>query len=153
MTRRSVVSSDFDRGVKIFIYDYMVRNAKPPSVPETAAALGCSIDEVRAAYERWSQTHALILDESGELWRVAPFSGVPTPFPVKVADKLYYANCAWDALGVPAALHGDAVIESACSCCNEKMTIEVRDGRVRGDGGVIHIAVAARDWYKDIVFT
>jgi len=33
-----------------------------------------------------------------------PFSGVETAFPAEVQGRRYYANCVWDALGVPAAL-------------------------------------------------
>jgi hypothetical protein len=144
--------SEFDQRVKAFSYDHMVRTAKAPLVAETAAALGCSVEEARESYLRWHETHALMLDERGELWRVAPFSAIPTAFPVKLFDKLYYANCAWDALGIPATLHRDAVIETACSCCNDRLTVEVRGGHVHGEG-TIHIAIPARDWYKDVVFT
>ncbi len=41
-----------------------------------------------------------------------PFSGVETLFQVSVSDKTYFANCAWDSLGIPAALHTDAEIEA-----------------------------------------
>src|SRR5437667_11759339 len=43
---------------------------------------------------------SFVLQENGELWRAAPFSAVPTAFPVKVGDRSYYGNCIWDALGI-----------------------------------------------------
>ena len=147
------MEEELDQRVRIFTYDYIVRTAKAPLVAETAAALGCSAEEARQAYTRLSESHALMPDESGELWRVAPFSAVPTAFPVKVSEMLFYANCAWDALGIPAALARDASIESACACCNERMTMDVQDSRLNAGQGVIHVAVPARDWYKDVVFT
>src|SRR5207244_12767690 len=32
---------------------------------------------------------SFVLQENGELWRAAPFSAVPTAFPVKVGDRSY----------------------------------------------------------------
>jgi hypothetical protein len=47
----------------------------------------------------------------------------------------------------------DARIAAACGCCNYQMPIQVRGGTLQSTAGVIHIAVPARDWYKDVVFT
>ncbi len=96
---------------------------------------------------------SFVLQENGELWRAAPFSAVPTAFPVKVGDRSYYGNCIWDALGIAAMLHKDAQIDASCGCCNLEMLLKIENGRLLGSKGLIHIAVPARDWYKDIVFT
>jgi len=96
---------------------------------------------------------SFVLQENGELWRAAPFSAVPTAFPVKVGNRSYYGNCIWDALGIPAMLGQNARIDASCGCCNLQMLLKVENGRLLGSKGLIHIAVPARDWYKDIVFT
>lgn len=94
-----------------------------------------------------------MLQENGELWRAAPFSCIPTAFPVTAGKRSWFANCIWDALGIPAMLGKDAHIAASCGCCNLDMPIEVKDGKLRSGKGLIHIAVPARDWYKDVVFT
>jgi len=109
--------------------------------------------QVGAALQRLCASHAFVLQENGELWRAAPFSAVPTAFPVKVGDRSYYGNCIWDALGIAAMLHKDAQIDASCGCCNLEMLLKIENGRLLGSKGLIHIAVPARDWYKDIVFT
>lgn len=121
---------------------------------EIAAALGADLDEVRAAYERLSESHAFMVEaETGELWRAAPFSEVPTPFPVRVGGIEYFGNCIWDALGIPAAMHQDGEIPTSCGCCNQPITLRIEEGQLAPQDGVIHIAVPAREWYKDVVFT
>ena len=66
----------------------------------------------------------------------------------------YFANCIWDALGIPAMLGGvDARIETRCSDCGEALAVEVQDHTVRGDSQVVHFAVPAARWWDDIVFT
>jgi hypothetical protein len=144
---------EFDRRLRIYTYRKVVETTRVPSAAEAARDLSSSDADVRAAYARLSASHAFMLDEeSGELWRVAPFSAVPTPFPVTVGEKTWYANCIWDALGVPAMLAVDATIPASCACCNQHLPVEVRDGRVAGEG-FIHIAVPASRWYEDVVFT
>jgi hypothetical protein len=127
-------------------------------VAETAAALSSparktKVSEVRAALERLAQTHAFVLQDTGELWRAAPFSAVPTAFPVRTGKRAWYGNCIWDALGIPAMLHQNARIDTSCGCCNHKIVLHVEEGRLLGPKGVIHFAVPARQWYQDIVFT
>ncbi len=84
---------------------------------------------------------------------IAEMARVPTAFPVRIGNRSYYGNCIWDALGIPAMLHKDAQIDASCGCCNLEMLLKVENGRLLGPEGLIHIAVPARDWYKDIVFT
>ncbi|MFP5109664.1 alkylmercury lyase family protein [Neobacillus sp. C211] len=64
---------------------------------------------------------------SGDVMVAYPFSGVPTPHRVTVAGKSpAYSMCAIDALGIP-SMFADAVIESECAFCGEKITIEVKN--------------------------
>src|SRR5207253_10675446 len=41
-------------------------------------------------------------------------------------------------------------IDGSCGCCNLEMLLKIENGRLLGSKGLIHIAVPARDWYKDI---
>jgi hypothetical protein len=82
-----------------------------------------------------------------------PFSAVPTPFRVAAAGREYFANCVWDAFGIPAALHRDADVEASCACCGEPMSLAVRDGRPLPAPGIAHFAVPAARWWDDIAYT
>jgi hypothetical protein len=147
-------SSDaLDTSLRQSIYRHFIREGRTPTVAEMAAALSSPVRKVRAALERLAQTHAFVLQESGELWRAAPFSAVPTAFPVRSGKQAWYGNCIWDALGIPAMLHQNARIDASCGCCNYEMVLRVEAGRLVGPKGIIHIAVPARHWYDDIVFT
>jgi|SRR5436853_5023615 len=153
MSADTKISSSFDQRLRVFVYRYMLRHERSPSVAEMAAGLETSRKNVRAGLARLSESHAFMMQEDGELWRVAPFSCIPTGFPVRVGRKLWFGNCIWDALGIPAMLAKDARIGAACACCNYDMPIEIRNGKLQTTRGLIHIAVAAREWYKDVVFT
>jgi len=110
--------------------------------------------KVKAALRRLSASRAFVLQEaSGELWRAAPFSAVPTLFPVRAGKRSWWGTCIWDALGILAALRVDGSIFGSCGCCNQAMPLAVSNRKLHPAKGLIHIAVPARRWYEDVVFT
>jgi len=146
-------TNDFDSRLRLFVYREMIRTAQAPFVREIASGLKTTIPKVRASLQRLSANHAFMTQEDGELWRVAPFSAIPTAFPVRVGKRSWFGNCIWDALGIPAMLGKDGDVGASCGCCNVDMRLRVRNGKLLDKDGIIHIAVPARDWYKDVVFT
>jgi hypothetical protein len=82
-----------------------------------------------------------------------PFSGVPTLHQVEAAGRSYFANCAWDALGIPAALHQPAVIHSLCANSGDALQLQVSLDGPEPSGWLFHCAVPAAHWWDDIVFT
>jgi hypothetical protein len=140
--------------VRTFVYAFVVDRARPPTVAEAAADLGVRESEARDAYRSLHRRHELVLDRDGETIRMAhPFSGVPTPFRVHANGRLYWANCAWDALGIPAALHADAEIAARAAEDGAPIRLAVAADRVDGQGEVIHFRQPFRAWYDDVVFT
>ena len=117
-----------------------------------AAELGDE-DEVRTAWRRLHDAHALVLDDRGEILMANPFSAVPTPYEAEAAGRRWHANCAWDAFGICAALHVDGTIRTGCADCGEPLTVEVRGERPDDESLVFHCLVPARHWWDDIVFT
>ena len=122
---------DFDTAVKMNIYETIARTTQAPTSAEVAESLSVSPEEVAAAFERLHKKR-LLVPEPGNPSRIRmapPFSGVETSFRVKVQDNVYYANCAWDALGIAAALQADAIIEASDGYSGEPMMLEVRNGQ------------------------
>jgi hypothetical protein len=142
-----------DWSVRLFVYHFLVENERPPTVDETALALGVSVEQAREAYESLHRRHALFLEPGTLDVRMAhPFSARPTPFRVHVGERANYANCAWDMLGIPAALHADARIEAVYTDTGEAAQISVTDGHVHGSGAV-YFALPFRHWYDDLIYT
>ena len=146
---------DFDTAVKLNIYETIARTTQAPTSADVARVLSTSPEEVEAAFERLHQKR-LLVPEPGNPSRIRmapPFSGVETPFRIKVQDKTYYANCAWDALVIAAALQADAIIEASDGQSGEPMLLEVRNGQPVPQPCVIHFAVPAAHWWDDILYT
>jgi hypothetical protein len=145
---------DFDIRVKTAIYRWIARTTRPPSIRETAEKLDLPPDDVREAYTRLFRNRVLFLEPDGETIRMAPpFSGVPTQHRVRVAGREYFANCSWDSLGIPAALHEAGEVFSRCEQTKEPIHLRVgRDGP-QPERVVAHFAVPAAKWWADLVST
>src|SRR6266702_6561241 len=80
-----------DTSLRLFIYRHVIAKCRAPSIAEMAKRFK-SRKQVDAVLQRLCASHAFVLQENGELWRAAPFSAVPTAFPVKVGIVLIMAT-------------------------------------------------------------
>jgi len=144
-----------DLDVRRHVYFSVVANGRPPTTAETAVALGRDEEEIEDAYRRLHDAHALVLfPDRTEVWMANPFCFAPTPHRVTAGGRQWTGTCAWDALGIPAALHGDGRVESECACCGEPLALEVEGGELaQGRDLLVHILVPAKRWWDDIGFT
>ena len=135
-------------------YARFVDLGRAPTVDEIAAAANRDQAEIVAAWHRLHAGHALVLDPATTEIRMAnPFSAVPTAHHVYSAGRWWYANCAWDAFGICAALHHDGRIETSCPDCGESLEVMVRDQDPDDQSLLFHCLVPAAYWWDDIVFT
>jgi len=121
---------------------------------EVAHESGSTISDVHKGWRHLHDEHALVLNPAGDGIRMAnPFSALPTAHRVHAADRWWYANCAWDAVGICGALHVDGRIETSCPDCGDLIAVEVHDERPDDQGLLFHCIVPAVHWWDDIVFT
>ncbi len=144
----------FDSKVRYHIYSHFVDKGEPPSVETVAIALNEDIESVRKSFHNLAIAHAILLDPGSEQIRMAnPLSGIPTTFGVETESQSYFANSAWDALGIPAMLSVDANIEALCGDCGERILLSIVSGEVRGPEVLTHFALPFKHWYDDIIHT
>lgn len=142
-----------------FVYAHFADTTRPPSVDETAAHFDVSFEEASELFKELHNRHAVFLDFDKMAIRMAnPFSGIPTDFKVHANGKTYFANCAWDMLGIPAALHCDAVIDAVCTESNDVIRFEIKNGAIvqspiTNTQLLIHFPLPFSQWYDDLVFT
>jgi hypothetical protein len=145
---------DLDLRVRNHVYGRFVELGRAPRFDEIAAQLAMPFETVREVMERLHDEHALVLARDRSRIRMAnPFSAVPTPHRVLADGRWWYANCAWDAFGILAALHVDGHVSSSCPDCGEAIELDVRDGVPEAAEEVVHVNVPAAHWWDDIVFT
>ena len=146
--------SDSDKKLRLFIYQFTVDRGRCPSLLEMADEMGRAPLAVEGALQRLEKEHSAVVLSPGStnLWLADPFAALPTPYPVTKGDRSWFGMCAWDALGILAIVDGGEA-PLRCPVSNEPFTLSVRDGRLEQGGGVVHFAVPASAWWRDIGFT
>lgn len=142
-----------DIEVRQATYRQFVELGRAPTPAEIAVEIGGDEQDVRAAWRRLHDAHALVIDDHGDLRMANPFAAQPTDFRVRAAGREWYANCAWDAFGIGAALHVDSDFDTHCADCGERLHVRVRDGLPDDADLVFHVLVPAAKWWNDIGFT
>jgi|SRR5436190_16893903 len=141
------------RSVREEIYDAIVKRGDAPSTDDLADACAMPEPRVRKAVRALADAHVIVLRPgSMNLWAAPPFSAVPSGFKVQAQSGSWFAPCAWDAFGIPAALHADANIDAVCAETGEPIRCGVRAGREFGTA-VIHLLVPAAHFWDDIIYT
>jgi hypothetical protein len=143
-----------DGRIRHAIYKIFAEGGIPLSA-NISRQLHLPIEHVRGALERLHASHAIVLDSrTREVSMALPFSSVPTDFAVKgIGNRSWFANCAWDAFGIPILLGVDAVIATTCLDCRGPIVYRVEGGRLVDAHGVVHFGVPAAKWWDNIGFT
>lgn len=148
------LTEDLIWNARAYVYQHFAETTFAPSLDAVAAHFQLSREETIEVFDELNARHAFFLEPGTHDIRIAnPFSAVPTDFIVQVQSKAYYANCAWDALGIAAALHSDAVINATYAEDDAPLALTIRDGHVQHLEAVVHLLVPFANWYDDMVFT
>ncbi len=144
-----------DWDIRLFVYRLFASRGFPPAGEEIARHFHLSVAGAERALQRLHKAHALFLRPgSDDILMANPLSAVATDYQVMVGDRRLYANCAWDALGIPAMLQADASIEARHPLDRELVHFSIEAGKLKSENeGMVHFAKPFRNWYKNLVDT
>ena len=145
---------DLDVQVRLTVYQHFATTGERPEPRRVAERVGSDVATVVDVYARLADKRLLVLEDDGESIRMAsPFSGVPTQHVVESAGVQYFANCAWDSLGVIAALRRPGDVHSRCEQSGEPLDMHVAVDGPGSSDWVFHCHIPTARWWDDIVFT
>ncbi|HET7372701.1 MAG TPA: organomercurial lyase [Gemmatimonadaceae bacterium] len=143
--------------LRVFIYDHVVAAGLPPTNAEIGEHFGMSAGGARAAIASLDIGKTILPHpDTGEIWMAGPFASRPSDYRVHGSRVSWWANCAWDMLGVARLAREPVRVDTQCTDCGEPITFEVdpERGVIGGAHGlVVHFLVPAKRWYDDIGFT
>jgi alkylmercury lyase-like protein len=117
-------------------------------IMEAFAATGAPPDtEDGPVLRSLAAQHVVVLGDDARVVMAHPFAGHRDGARVDAGGRTWWGNCAWDGLGIVAALG-----RREATVTGNGLTIEVAGGRAHGDA-VFHVAVPAAAWWDDIGFT
>ena len=132
------------------IIRHVAATGSAPPIGAIAATLGWSDAEVRSTLARLVEIRGIILKpDSVDVWGIHPFTLMPTPTWVTAATGAWWANCAWCALGIGAALRQDIRVSTRLGAEGEAVEFEVRDRRATGEGLLIHFPYPPSQWWSN----
>jgi hypothetical protein len=140
--------------VRLHVFGHAAATGHVPQPPEIARALNQPQELIEVALAQLAEGRVLILAPNGSnIWAANPFCAVPSAFHLQARNISYRAICIWDALGIAAALHSDALISAQCGDCGTPMRLEVTGSQLAVSEGIIHFAVPAAHWWDNIGYT
>lgn len=109
-----------------------LRKKQRPTATELAADSGLDADRAEAAADRLLARETLLVDTDGRIDGIAGFTLRPTRHRIEFDDDGDDGGintwCAFDSVGIPAALASDAVATTDCGWCQAPITVHLRAG-------------------------
>ena len=149
--------------LRVFVYDTIASRGRPPASTEIGAHFGITPDDARIAVADARLGKTMFPDpNTGEISIAGPVAGAPTPYRVQANGVTWFANSAWDMLGVAAMFMNEVTIETRCTCCGApvKMVLDPLSfpafhfPKAPPDQNlVVHFQMPARQWQDDIAAT
>jgi hypothetical protein len=144
--------SPADQDLRGLLTRAIARRGHAPTLAELAAEAGSDVPRVEQALRRLHDAQALLLHPHGcEPWAVHPFALSPGSCWVEAAERGYWANCLYCALGIAAALKADARITTRLGGEGRTAQYRVEAGRLLETGGVFHLSTPARLWWDNVI--
>jgi hypothetical protein len=106
----------------------LLRDRHPVEVADLADAIGINPASAEAAVTALAHAGWLDLDDSGRVVGAAGLSLATGPHRLTVGAASFRTWCAYDSLGIAAALTADAHIETTCGQCGTPITLAFRGG-------------------------
>ena len=148
------MNAAFDQKLRLTVYRHFATTGHAPTATAMANHHGVSREAVVAGFQRLQDQHLLALEADGARIRMAPpFSAVPTQHRVVIDGVHSFANCAWDALGIVAALQRPGTVYSRCEENHQALVLEVGADGPPPLNWLFHCPVPASRWWENVVDT
>jgi hypothetical protein len=130
---------------------HVIERGHAPDVTTLARLAGCSVAEAVQALARLSEMHGVILEPgSDRVWSLHPFALTPASFWVSAdGGQGWWANCAWCALGVAAALRRDVTVAARDGAEGDPLVFRAEAGRPGRADLVVHFPYPPARWWDN----
>jgi hypothetical protein len=124
----------------------VIETGDAPNLASLAALAGRSEKETEGGLRELQEMHGVnLIPNSTNVWILHPISLVPTAFWVTSDERGWWANCAWCALGIAAALNRDVTITTS-DAEGKALEFKVEDGRCSRSDLMLHFPYSPARW-------
>lgn len=112
----------------------ILRDRQPVEVADLARAVGIDVDAAGSAVATLARAGWLDLDDSGRVVGAAGLSLATGPHHLTLGEASFRTWCAYDSLGIAAALAADAQLATSCGHCGAAISVAFLAGVPNRDG-------------------
>jgi hypothetical protein len=129
---------------------HIIETGHAPDLSQLAALAGTSSEDAEQRLRQLEAMHGVILaPNSLKIWAFHPFSMTPTAHWVSTASAGWWANCAWCALGIGAALKEDVTVSTSDGGERQPFEFALDSAHVTHPGLLIHFPYPPSCWWTD----
>jgi len=128
---------DLDRLVEAAAFRELLRTEAPAAVGTLASAVGVDEAAIRRATAELATAGHVRLSRAGEVVGSAGLSVVPSRHELTVEGRRFWTWCAWDAVGILAALGASGLVRSRDPRSGRPVEVAFRQGRPDASEAVI----------------
>jgi len=126
LTSMAVETPEFPIALRRFVYDHLLSRGLPPSSEQIGEHFGVSTDDARHAIGSLKIGKTVLPHPTtGEIWMAGPFAARPSTYRVVGKRLAWWANCAWDMLGVATIVAEPVDIETRCTDCGDPIALHL----------------------------
>jgi alkylmercury lyase len=122
------LSLDFSDTIARQAFRSLLEGGSPLTV--SALARRAQTDEglVTETFEKLRRAGRAEIDDDGRLVGVFGLTLRPTQHHLKLGDRQFFVWCAFDSVGIPAALGQSASVTSECAHCGKRISLDIMNG-------------------------
>ena len=146
MTKPLLPAVDAAGRLREAAFALLLRDRQPVTVAAVSHATGLSEASARRSVTALANAGWLDLDTDGRVAGAAGLSLIKGAHRLTLEGAAFRTWCAYDALGIPAALVSDGSLETACGHCGRSLSVAFRSGMpTRSGPEVVWLAEGSAD--------
>lgn len=115
--------------VRCAAFGRLLADAAAVDVATLAAATGLAPDQIASTLDHLAATGAITLDPTGAVVAAGGLSVTPAGHRLRLGGRQFWTWCAFDGIGIPAALDLDAILDTQCPHCHQPIQVAIASGR------------------------
>lgn len=127
--RPGLPAADLHERIREAAFALLLSERRPIAAEELAAATGTPDGTLPAILDRLAGAGWIDRDEAGRVTGSSGLSLTSGPHRIAIDRTEFRTWCAYDSIGIAAALSADAVIETECAVCGKAIALDSRGGQ------------------------
>lgn len=127
-------ATDLEVRVRDTAFGLLAARARPVSLAELGEALGVTAESLESVVGRLAADGLVDRDTSGTVAGARGLTLVPGRHALVLRAAAFSTWCAYDSIGIPAALGEDARAATSCGVCGAELVVQINGGQPPANG-------------------